>query len=172
MSLLREACVLDFRKRYNLQAFVETGCGWNADGLIYARDNLGFTTLYTCDLIEKLVKTASEYVPNATVLHMSSKEFLLKIMPEISNVPTMFWLDAHLPQNYEPGKYDVALKFPLDDELEILSSKPGIENDVILIDDYKTLYLNGMEMQYFTDTHRWDIIDEATQVLRFMPKDK
>ena len=59
----------------------------------------------------------------------------------------MFWLDAHFPgaeeglNDYNDESREI-YRLPLEKELEIISKRTGVYNDVIIIDDLR-IYENG-----------------------------
>jgi len=182
MSHLRE---LDFLPRLikdnDLEVFVETGCG-NGDGLKYAAE-LRLEERYSCD-------TNADYVEQCCHLGNVYLQDSLWFLKDIQCCyrPTLFWLDAHFPEKFNT----VGSIWPLPQELQILSSKIGIEKCVILCDDMHAIQdpLNPVRdpdcrpeydwtpvegaiadlVKPFEKTHTYQILKTSTGVLLLEPK--
>ncbi len=152
----------DFRQRFALKNFVETGC-FAGDGLLVAKE-IGFGRLYSCDVKEDHVTEVRKRIPSADVRLSKSVDFLRNVILELKG-PTLFWLDAHYPKHY--GMHDLdGPKNPLKEELVALAAKSGIEGDVILADDIRVIRdpenpvynpaleedIEGQQSGYFVET--------------------
>lgn len=134
----------DFEKTYlgklkevGYENFVETGC-YLGNGLRVAKKY--FNNLFTCDISMPYVAECRRNYPEAVVHYGQSSEFLQFICPRIKG-RTVFWLDAHFPNQYDAKLQDTEFnKFPVDKELRIIKSmKEGFENDVIICDDMRVV---------------------------------
>jgi len=129
-------------KVLNLKNFVESGTGDCSSMKIAADLNL-FENLYGIDLDEDLYNRAvSMFKSSVNMYNGYSKDEMLKIVGELSNKPTLFWLDAHFPgADYKGVKYDAekddSKRIPLEAELKIISENRDITNDVFIIDDLR-----------------------------------
>lgn len=129
-------------KVLNLKNFVESGTGDCSSMKIAADLNL-FENLYGIDLDEDLYNRAvSMFKSSVKMYNGYSKDEMLKIVGELSDRPTLFWLDAHFPgADYKGVKYDAekddSKRIPLESELKIISENRDITNDVFIIDDLR-----------------------------------
>jgi len=129
-------------KVLNLKNFVESGTGDCSSMKIAADLNL-FENLYGIDLDEDLYNRAvSMFKSSVNMYNGYSKDEMLKIVGELSDKPTLFWLDAHFPgADYKGVKYDAekddSKRIPLEAELKIISENRDITNDVFIIDDLR-----------------------------------
>ena len=129
-------------KVFNLKNFVESGNGDGSSMKIAADLNL-FENLYGIDLDEDLYNRAvSMFKSSVKMYNGYSKDEMLKIVGELSDRPTLFWLDAHFPgADYKGVKYDEekddSKRIPLEAELKIISENRDITNDVFIIDDLR-----------------------------------
>jgi len=127
---------------FNLKNFVESGTGDGTSMKIAADLNL-FENLYGIDLDEDLYNRAvSMFKSSVKMYNGYSKDEMLKIVGELSDRPTLFWLDAHFPgADYKGAKYDAekddSKRIPLEAELKIISENRDITNDVFIIDDLR-----------------------------------
>lgn len=129
-------------KVFNLKNFVESGTGDGSSMKIATDLNL-FENLYGIDLDEDLYNRAvSMFKSSVKMYNGYSKDEMLKIVGELSDKPTLFWLDAHFPgADYKGAKYDAekddSKRIPLEAELKIISENRNITNDVFIIDDLR-----------------------------------
>lgn len=180
MSYLREVPFLsELVKKYGLEVFVETGCG-DGNGLIYAA-HLNLEDRFSCDTNADSVEACS----NLGHVYLQDSLWFLKDI-ECCYRPTLFWLDAHFPDRFGT----VGSIWPLPKELQILSSKIGIEKCVILCDDMHCIQdpLNPTRedgpghdwdpvegtiaelVDILKDTHKATLLPVSTGVLMFEPK--
>lgn len=138
MTYLSAVPAQEYKDRFALETFVETGC-YRGDGLLQAR-NIGFdqSNLYSCDVQEEAVTLCRETFPQATIDQVDSIAFLIGLLPKIQG-PTLFWLDAHFPEKHG-GTDQPHTKMPLFQELELIKTlKPNLARDVIICDDIHIL---------------------------------
>ena len=129
-------------KQFGIKIFVETGTSDGKQFLDYMRFN--FDNYYSCEINEEQYNIAEKNVSHLENLHIfnqSSVEFLSDLLPKIKDIPTVFWLDAHLPGselglpfNYEKDKN---LRMPLEDEIDLICKLKNTENDIIMCDDLR-----------------------------------
>lgn len=130
------------KNEFGIRIFVETGTAHGKQFFDYMR--FDFDDYYSCEINEEQFNIAVKNVGHLTKLHLynlSSVEFLSLILPQIKDIPTVFWLDAHLPGSeighsfaYEKNK---SLRMPLEEEIKIISELKNIEKDVIMCDDLR-----------------------------------
>lgn len=114
--------------KYGLTAFIETGI---EDGVStqVARD-LGLS-IYGCDVDGVKVDAARNRFPRAQISHATSIDFLLDVLPQITE-PTLLWLDAHFTPLMPPDD-----QWPLRHELMMVSMMlKSRDRSVIIADDY------------------------------------
>jgi hypothetical protein len=133
------------KKYKNLtECFIETGT-WKGDGIQVALD-LGFNTIYSCDIDEENVNRAKIRFKDKKVhlIHANSSLFLKKILPKLKQ-SSFIWLDAHVMADhtgkvFSDRQLNLASELnigvcPLLDELQAIFKYSKIEH-TILIDDY------------------------------------
>jgi hypothetical protein len=97
-----------------------------------------FENLYGIDLDEDLYNRAvSMFKSSVKMYNGYSKDEMLKIVGELSDRPTLFWLDAHFPgADYKGVKYDEekddSKRIPLEAELKIISENRDITTMFLL----------------------------------------
>ena len=132
--------------------FIETGLGGGA-GLSYAR-RFPFKRLFSIEYIESIYTAGKEIFsedPRVTILLGTSVEQLPNILKELpQEEPILFWLDAHYPgADYKLGThkdfYEKRIKFPLIEELDIITLNRPLHNDIIICDDYRIYYKDAYE---------------------------
>jgi hypothetical protein len=146
-------------KRFNLQKlidlvdakyFFETGT-WKGDGLAYAQ-KYSFKKLYSSEIISAVAQKAAKrfkYDNRVVIINDKSVDALEKFNLEIRD-NCIYWLDAHFP-GAEEGLNDYNefndenLKLPLQKELEIISKRKNVYNDIILIDDLRIYEVGSFE---------------------------
>ena len=132
------------RRQYRLGHFVETGT-WRGDGLLHAMGE-GFKTFWSIEASPELALTAQQRVQEECPLVVCHWGIIVADSPEGVSIvlerlyaPTLWWLDAHLPERYATK----GTRLPLQEELErITSHGRGHLGDVFLIDDWR-LYERG-----------------------------
>ena len=134
MTKLLKSFIEEFKDKYNLETFVETGC-YLGEALHEA--NQLDMKLYSCDIRKEFTEDCSKLFPNAIILHCDSVAALQGFINEPLG-RTFFWLDAHYPSNYG-GRDTDETKMPLLRELQIIKEKDGIEHDVIVCDDISNI---------------------------------
>ena len=131
--------------------FFETGTGTGAS-LEYASDHKQFRKLYSVEIHAATAQKAARYFankPQVQVMNMDSQSALRQVLPTIApEERILFFLDAHFPGEVEPdfkgyrAEEPLALKLPLEQELELIAQWRVASRDVILIDDLR-IYENG-----------------------------
>ena len=134
-----------WRKRYDLRVFVETGT-WRGDGLMAA---LGaeFLVAFSVELHPEQALSAEARVSQAypdrswNIIVADSQVALPELLcilnrRPIANGPVLWWLDAHLPERYQ-GTGEGA-RTPLEAELRaIVNSSRDHSRDVFVMDDMR-----------------------------------
>ena len=155
MGRLSRFPIAEWRKRYGLEVFVETGT-WKGDGLLCAL-RAGFPVAFSIELHPEQAETARKRIrqhfpedsPRAwAVIEGDSGRMIPKLLPNLSQPlgahhapPVLWWLDAHLPERYT-GTGQGA-QTPLEQELQaIVHSRRDHARDVFILDDMR-LYQRG-----------------------------
>jgi hypothetical protein len=135
----------------NCGVFFETGTGTGAS-LEYAAGHKQFRRLYSVEIHAATAAKAADYFkhdPRISVLNLDSEAALRQVLPTIAAEERIFFfLDAHFPGEAAPdfagyrADQPLALKLPLERELELIRQWRGASRDVIIIDDLR-LYENG-----------------------------
>jgi len=161
---------------FGIKNLVETGTSDGVQFFDYLKFN--FDDYYSCEIIKEQYDIAVRnigHIKNIHITNQSSVNFLSELLPKIKDIPTIFWLDAHLPGSEIglPLSYekDRKLRMPLEDEIFLLHKLKNTKNDVILCDDLRHYedgnYESGNWVQrkdlggdsvdfiyeYFKDTH-------------------
>lgn len=120
---------------FGLGTLIETGC-YEGDGIEQAL-RLKLRSIYTCDIGLKWIEHCKERFPGAHVFHGKSVDVLPEMCRQVEG-PSLFWLDAHLPEMY--GHSDDTAKMPVLEELDIIRyNKRHFERDVIVVDDTRII---------------------------------
>lgn len=140
----------ELKKTYSIENYLETGTG-EAISLEYAI-RFNFKNYYTIDIDSDLIQNAWSlygHLDNVIFMCDFSKNALMKLVPNLSDDPTLFFLDAHFPgADFHKISYEQSLRtymhdaFPLKDEVDIIMSNRDISRDVFVIDDF-SLYEKG-----------------------------
>jgi hypothetical protein len=131
---------------HNSTVFVETGC-FRGNSLSMAV-TLPFEKFYSCDIDKEMVEFCLNRFSDKPIeiYNTNSIEFLKTLLPALKDVPSvMFYLDAHLPEHDKTSGEvlkENELNFPLEEELELISSFRKNNNDIIIIDDLR-IYEDG-----------------------------
>ncbi len=114
-------------KDFGIKVFVETGTADGKQFFDYMKYN--FDNFYSCEINKAQYEVAMQNVGHLRNLHIfnqSSVDFLTNLLPKIKDVPTIFWLDAHLPGSeiglplsYEKNK---KIRMPLEDEIILIKT--------------------------------------------------
>lgn len=118
--------------RYGTSTFVETGIYYRG-GLMHATAQ-PFSVIHSIDINGKFVKRAeAEFAkdPRVNCHEGHSPDVLRRLLPEMSDGPIFFWLDAHLDYT---GRGDVNKVTPAEEELEVIAELRGGQ-DVLMVDD-------------------------------------
>jgi hypothetical protein len=149
MGIINHPIKLDILvQEYEIKNFVETGTGDGSSMKIALDSNL-FEDLYGIELDEELYNRLLKlFLDNKVKFYNGySKDEMFKVVDELNNHPTLYWLDAHFPgADYKGQKYDAekddSKRIPLEVELKILSENRDISKDVFVIDDLR-VYKDG-----------------------------
>lgn len=133
----KRAILNDYKKKYSLNVFVETGT-FTGDTVEYLKNS--FKKVVSIELAKDLANKAKirfENDDNVAIIEGDSGKVLKGIVEEI-NEPILFWLDGHYSSEFFIGdEYFVTAKSdlntPVEEEIKtILLSR---KDHVILIDD-------------------------------------
>lgn len=136
-----------FIKKYNTQAFIETGLG-GGGGLTYA-SRFPFQVLISTEIdatsSSKFISSPPAELLNrdrVKIINAPSDKALDAILPSFVNVDSvLFWLDAHFPGEAEGVAYDyekdLDVRLPLEKELTIINKHRQDKNDILIIDDQR-----------------------------------
>jgi hypothetical protein len=136
MSGFQDLNITPLVQKCNLENFIETGCH-TGSGIAHALSS-GLKNVYSCDIDKKFVEYCQNRFPGHSIVHEHSAKFLEDTVDFISG-NCLFWLDAHFPELTGGTSSNEEERFPLFKELEILSKKDNIQNDVIIIDDIRVI---------------------------------
>ena len=128
----------------NLCNFVETGTGDGSSmDKVLLTDSIQNCYGIECDkeLFDALV---SKYKNNVSV-HLYndySENCMETVLKDMDKSPALFWLDAHFPgSDYKGMSYgseeNIALRLPMETELQIMKDIRDLSNDVIIMDDLR-----------------------------------
>ena len=115
-------------ENYNLKNFVETGTGDGSSMDIVTQSGL-FDNLYGVELDEDWCEKAVKRFPNAKMYQGYTKDEMYKVLDDLDDKPTLFWLDAH--ENNSPYKM----------EIEAILKHPK-KNHTIIVDDIEVYYID------------------------------
>jgi len=119
----------EFRDRYGLRYFIETGIG-QSDTRAYHLAPL-FEHAWAIDVVLENCEIARQRavdIPNLTIYQGDSADWLKLICPSLAG-PALYWLDAH----WVGGGDRPAVECPLLAELDAIGR--SYRGDVVLIDD-------------------------------------
>lgn len=128
---IHEPAALKLRDALGLKAFVETGT-YHGVTAKWAADK--FDTVISIDIAFGYIESAKNSIknPNVRFIAGDTREVLPRICNELSEVPTLFWLDAHsvgTTATYDPKGN------PLEDEINAINNNFSGAH-AIMVDDY------------------------------------
>lgn len=172
-------------KDYKIDNFIESGC-FTGDAIRHALTN-GIKNIYTCDINLIYVNHCKNQFPNAYVAHQHSVPFFKEILDVIPG-NCFFWCDGHYPELYGQKSLNQEEWFPLFEEVKIISKKPGIETDIIFIDDIRVIISDDNPVKQVFDkqyeihehslkeiidqfpNHTCEVLNYQEGILTFIPK--
>ncbi len=138
MGMLSRFNLKEFTQKYNIQHLIETGA-YYGDSIYYAKTQ-GYS-VESCEINNKfhfLVKDRFQQYSDIKIEFLPSYKFL-QVASE--KLPSLYWLDAHLPELYhhheEGVRYAPELSTPLQTELELVIKKENFNYSIIIIDDVR-----------------------------------
>lgn len=142
MGTLTSFSLSSYIESYGIETFIETGT-YKGDGLEYA-SRFGFKNLYSIELMDKFYLGSKDRFSGdsrISIIKGTSVEGLNEILRGMES-KCLFWLDAHLPNFYDPSYGNdylgqKELLIPLEDELIIIKNSKDISGDVFIIDDIR-----------------------------------
>lgn len=161
MGSLKSFNLFDLLINLNIDTFVETGT-YTGDSLEHALSTNLFKKLYSVELLEQYYNLCLQKFlnnKNVELVHNNSIDGLKYILKKIKTNNVLFWLDAHLPDFYDPNikKNYVEqedLFIPLKTELEVIKKEKNISNDVFLIDDLRIYESGNFENGNWDEVHK------------------
>lgn len=137
MGQLRRHPVGLLQAHYRLRNFVETGLGPEAHGLQTALA-IPFSRRYSVEALPEIIDRVRESIPehrDHQILFGDSAEVVPQLLQKIEG-PTLWWLDAHYPENYTASSD--ATPLPMRREVEAIVGSPRDHGeDVFLMDDWR-----------------------------------
>lgn len=161
MGSLKSFNLSDLLINLNIDTFVETGT-YTGNSLEYALSTSLFKKLYSVELLEQYYNSClQKFINNKNIelVHNNSIDGLKYILKKIKTNNVLFWLDAHLPDFYDPNikKNYVEqedLFIPLKSELEVIKKGKDISNDIFLIDDLRIYESGSFENGNWNEVHQ------------------
>lgn len=143
---------------FNIKHYVETGTGGILDShgqnslLQVSQLKKPDLKMHSIEILDRIYNEAVDYFKdnqNVYMHHGNSHDELPKVLDELDENPTLFFLDAHFPDSYRDEYHREIIrddpdyiKIPLEGELRIICQKRNVSNDVIVIDDIR-IYKEG-----------------------------
>lgn len=129
---------------FGIKNFVETGTG-DGSSMNKVIDTEVLDKQYGIELDTELFRNLmKQYDGNENVIIFNgySEDCMDAVLEELSEDPTLFWLDAHFPgADYGPAGYgdeeDLNKRLPMEAELKIMKEKRDLSKDVIFMDDLR-----------------------------------
>ena len=129
---------------FGIKNFVETGTG-DGSSMNKVIDTEVLDKQYGIELDTELFSNLmKQYDGNENVIIFNgySEDCMDAVLEELSEDPTLFWLDAHFPgADYGPAGYgdeeDLNKRLPMEAELKIMKEKRDLSKDVIFMDDLR-----------------------------------
>ena len=147
MGSLAHFNLAGIRVLHGLKSFVETGTA-QGEGVEQAR-LAGFNPIHSIEVVPEIVMAARARFRGQDQIEIwegSSTYCLPMILNDLPPEPCLFWLDAHFPGAHHGADYnaeaDVAVRLPLDEEINLIRKARPDARDVLLIDDAR-IYLPG-----------------------------
>jgi len=172
MGWLHKFNLNDFIDNENkIKVFVETGTNTGV-GLAFAAQH-NFDKLYSIEIMENLyTQCVNKFKGNNKInlIHDDSINGLVKIMSELSDEPTLYWLDAHLPNEYDKSysadyDKDREVVVPLEKELLTIKENKDVSKDVFILDDLRVYEEGPYEMGNYGDVH---LVDKNKEGIKFV----
>jgi hypothetical protein len=150
----------DYITRFAPRYFVETGLG-AGDGLHHALELRAFSKCWSIESSPEVALAGEERISAAFPMDAASWEILLaeseagvafaaEAIDKMGGTGrTIWWLDAHLPENYAGA---TGARLPLLDELQcIREHRKAWHRDVFLLDDWRLYEPGGYEAGPFVE---------------------
>jgi len=154
-------------KSTDITTFIESGTLYGDAIASMLEYDPGFDSLHSIEIIEELAETAKkrfEDVDKVHIHHGHSVDVLSKILPDIES-NALFWLDAHFPggdsmhHSYD-DVFERDIKIPLERELDVISSRVGKYQDILIIDDlwvYEDCATEAGNFDEHMKKHGWNV---------------
>lgn len=138
MGMLARFNLKEFTEKYDIKHLIETGA-YYGDGIFYAKSQ-GYS-IESCEINNKfhfIVKDRFQQYSDIRIDFLPSYKFL-QVASE--KLPSLYWLDAHLPELYHHHEegiiYSASLSTPLETELTIIKNKENFKYSVVIVDDVR-----------------------------------
>lgn len=131
-------------RNFGIKNFVESGTGYGCsmDKVIMAEvvDNA-----YGIELDKELYAKLKEAYEDIDYMHLYngySKDEMKKVIDDLDDKPTLFWLDAHFPgADFGTAGYgdekDEDIRIPMEAELRVMKENRDLSKDLIFMDDLR-----------------------------------
>lgn len=146
MGMLTRFDLRKIKEVFDISHLIETGA-WYGDGIKYALDY--DYSIESCEINDKfymIVKDRFE-TRDVRIFHGGS----IKFLQTASDIPALYWLDAHLPGLYlhhsSKQIFSQSENLPLEYELTVLATKEHLKDSILIIDDLR-IYLKGRGIVY------------------------
>lgn len=130
-------------KQFGIVNFVESGTG-HGRAMRHVLDTCDtIENAYGIELDERLYSKYPDIFGDAVKFYNGySHEEMPKVIEDLDERPTLFWLDAHFPggdffdEGYGSEPDDVK-RLPMEEELRVISSNRDISKDIFFLDDLR-----------------------------------
>ena len=129
---------------FDIQNFVEsgTGDGSSMDKVLLTGRKL---SAYGVELDEELYKNLEkkyDMLGYVALYKGYTEDQFVRVMEDLDDSPTLFWLDAHFPgADYGDASYgaeeDIDKRLPMEKELRVMKENRDLSNDIIFMDDLR-----------------------------------
>ena len=129
---------------FGIKNFVEsgTGDGSSMDKVLLTEIKL---SAYGVELDDELYANLEEKYGNLgyVLLYKGyTEDQFVRVMEDLDDAPTLFWLDAHFPgADYGDASYgaeeDIDKRLPMEKELRVMKDNRDLSNDIIFMDDLR-----------------------------------
>ena len=129
---------------FDIQNFVEsgTGDGSSMDKVLLTGRKL---SAYGVELDEELYENLEKkygMLGYVALYKGYTEDQFVRVMEDLDDSPTLFWLDAHFPgADYGDASYgaeeDIDKRLPMEKELRVMKENRDLSNDIIIMDDLR-----------------------------------
>lgn len=131
-------------RNFGIKNFVETGTG-DGSGMDKVLMTEIVDNTYGIELNKELYAKLEKAYEDIDYMHLYngySKDEMSKVMDDLDDNPTLFWLDAHFPDaDYGNAGYgdekNADIRIPMEAELRVMKEKRDLSKDLIFMDDLR-----------------------------------